>query len=873
MQRRGGADVAQSRREAQREARVRSLVGRVACCGAVRSLVFPNGWTPFCQQSPALLTAQAASAAPDAARSPVPSAVVLGGLFLSALVLLALRGALRAVHGSGANAVVSAPTASGKTALMELAVCRLLAAGAPGGSGRRRVVYVAPAKALCQQLCADWSARFARVGLACAELTGDADDARALADADFCSSRKGAEAAAQQVAKDCDARALVAGAEQARELARAAERAKDRALAECLRRGVAFHSAGMARADRALVEDLFSRNAVLALATTSTLAQGVNFPARLVVVKSTQCYRPGAGYQELEEIDVLQMIGRAGRPQFDTQGVAVIMTAAEHKAKWERIALHDQPIESSLLGSLKEHLVAEVCLGSVRSVGDAMAWLRSTFLYRRLLRNPAHYGVPAGLSDDKLAERLQEICLGALREVDAAGLAALEQSSGAIRATPKGRNMSRFYVAFETMRLFDAVPPDAGMEALLMTLSRAREFADIHLRVSEKKHLNRACKERAVRYPLRGRAATDADKVFLLIQMVLGDCEADDWGLKQEAQHVFRCVCRLARCLAETLVLLRPSYAALCSALALSACLRNRVWEQPASAGLRQIDQIGKVHARQLAESGVDGLLKLAAADPRRVEAVCGRRPPFGDQVRAALSALLLPELLVSFAPGDGALVVDLRLSPLVRSAEAAGGGCCAAEFTVVVGVGSAVALCQRVCGGAGTTRVGTVRADVHCGRAVRVAALCETTVGLDHVLVLAPPSQPQTQQQQSGSASPVVSRGCHHACRNKLACGHACCKSVLHYVPRPPADFVSQVRQAAARRSAPEAAGPSASASASASAEPPVSLSPPCSPPPTKAARTGEAPASAQSPAAAPVDAAETLAGEYDNVFASVFG
>lgn len=64
--------------------------------------------------------------------------------------------------------------------------------------------------------------------------------------------------------------------------------------------------------------------------STSTLAMGVNLPAHLVVVKSTQHYAGGM-YREYSETQILQMIGRAGRPQFDTTATAVIMT--KHKTK------------------------------------------------------------------------------------------------------------------------------------------------------------------------------------------------------------------------------------------------------------------------------------------------------------------------------------------------------------------------------------------------------------------------------------------------------------------------------------------------------------------------------------------------------------
>ncbi len=45
-----------------------------------------------------------------------------------------------------------------------------------------------------------------------------------------------------------------------------------------------------------------------------------------VVIKSTQMYQGGAkGYAELPKSALLQMMGRAGRPQFDTHGVVAIM--------------------------------------------------------------------------------------------------------------------------------------------------------------------------------------------------------------------------------------------------------------------------------------------------------------------------------------------------------------------------------------------------------------------------------------------------------------------------------------------------------------------------------------------------------------------
>lgn len=63
-----------------------------------------------------------------------------------------------------------APTASGKTTIFEIALCKLFRDNSEG-----RAIYLAPIKALCQQVSASWNRRFGRIGLRCFELTGDTD--------------------------------------------------------------------------------------------------------------------------------------------------------------------------------------------------------------------------------------------------------------------------------------------------------------------------------------------------------------------------------------------------------------------------------------------------------------------------------------------------------------------------------------------------------------------------------------------------------------------------------------------------------------------------------------------------------------------------
>ena len=76
------------------------------------------------------------------------------------------------VYKGDDNIVLAAPTGSGKTVVMELAICRLLSTLE---DERFKVVYQAPTKSLCAERHRDWSTKFLSLGLQCAELTGDTD--------------------------------------------------------------------------------------------------------------------------------------------------------------------------------------------------------------------------------------------------------------------------------------------------------------------------------------------------------------------------------------------------------------------------------------------------------------------------------------------------------------------------------------------------------------------------------------------------------------------------------------------------------------------------------------------------------------------------
>jgi superfamily II DNA/RNA helicase len=88
---------------------------------------------------------------------------------------------------------------------------------------------------------------------------------------------------------------------------------------QILQRGVGIHHAGILPKYRRIVEELFQRKLLSVCVCTETLAAGINLPARSVVL-TTLVKGPPTKKEVIDPSSAQQMFGRAGRPQFDTQG-------------------------------------------------------------------------------------------------------------------------------------------------------------------------------------------------------------------------------------------------------------------------------------------------------------------------------------------------------------------------------------------------------------------------------------------------------------------------------------------------------------------------------------------------------------------------
>ena len=133
-------------------------------------------------------------------------------------------------------------------------------------------------------------------------------------------------------------------------------------LATLVKKGVAFHHAGLNPNCRQTVETEFRSGRIKLLAATPTLAAGVNLPARRVVISSISRYNSRVGANRpISVLEYKQLCGRAGRPQYDKFGEAIIVGNSNGSELIDYYVNGEpEPIESKITNdkSLRIHVLS-----------------------------------------------------------------------------------------------------------------------------------------------------------------------------------------------------------------------------------------------------------------------------------------------------------------------------------------------------------------------------------------------------------------------------------------------------------------------------------------------------------------------------------
>ncbi|KAF3902167.1 hypothetical protein ABW21_db0206227 [Orbilia brochopaga] len=445
---------------------------------------------------------------------------------------------------------------------------------------------------------------------------------------------------------------IIRSDEAAQEILRdEAAQTKNPELKDLLPYGIGIHHAGMERVDRGIVEDLFNDGALRILVCTATLAWGVNLPAHTVIIKGTTVYSPEKGdWVELSPQDVLQMLGRAGRPQFDSYGEGIIITKSTELQYYLGLLNQQLPIESQFVSKLIDNLNAEVVLGTVKTRDDAVEWLGYTYLYVRMLRSPNIYNVGADYADDEaLLQKRVDLVHSAAVALEKCHLIKYDAKSGRMQSTELGRIASHYYITHKSMLTYNQhLQPNISPIELFRLFSLSEEFKYIPVRRDETPELQKLLAK--VPIPVKETAEDAQAKINVLLQAYISRLKLEGLALMADMVYVTQSAGRILRALFE--ICLKKGWSSVAkTALELCKSVEKRMWST-------------MTPLRQFPECPADVIRKMEKMDIPWSRMFDMEVPELGELVGDSRKGRVIHECLKKFPKVD----VQAQVQPVTRT-------------------------------------------------------------------------------------------------------------------------------------------------------------------------------------------------------------
>lgn len=444
-------------------------------------------------------------------------------------------------------------------------------------------------------------------------------------------------------------------------------------LKDILPYGFGIHHAGMKRKDRTLVENAFADGHLKVLVSTSTLAWGVNLPAHTVIIKGTQIYNAERGdWCELSPLDILQMLGRAGRVQYDTQGEGIIITQHSQLTYYLSLMNQQLPVESQMLSKLSDNLNAEIVLGSVQNIAQAATWLGYTYLFIRMLRNPTLYGISMAdrQTDPTLLQYRTDLVHSAATLLAKHNLIKYERRSGLFQVTALGRVASHYYIVHDSISTYNEyLKPHMSDIEILRLFSLSNEFKYVIIRSEEKLELVKLLERVPVPVKESLAASNSASagvgsgsaKVNVLLQAYISRLKLDGFALLADMAHIHQSAARIFRALFE--ISLNRGWASL-SERFLSFCkmVDKRMWLSHSP--LRQFAPVIPEMILKRIEKKDISWEKYADLEPADLGQLINN-PQFGKQLYKLIHQFPKLELSAHVQPITRSMLkVDLTVAP-----------------------------------------------------------------------------------------------------------------------------------------------------------------------------------------------------------------
>lgn len=469
-------------------------------------------------------------------------------------------------------------------------------------------------------------------GLLAAVRDGLRNDGQVLV---FAMTRRKAEAYAKRIAGSLVE--LGDGEELSRYVARALEdrdSPSSEQLAELISRGVAFHHAGLSFHHRSLVEEAFRSRALKVLCATTTLAAGVNLPARTVVIPEYRKYAGSRGYEELSVMEYKQLCGRAGRPKYDRAGYAVLIARTPRAARelMNAYVLGEPEKVWSFLASerhLRSHVLSLVATEIATDEPSLHSILGRTFFAHQ-------YG--QGVLRNKVGPVLEFL--------EENGM--IRRGKG-IEATPLGRRVSELYIdPMTAVKMLELTSGDFVPEELatLAVVSMVPDMQDVPVPGVPKSVLSRVAEENRRILPRLPDPDDSPDEYELYLEGLAIALTLEEWigevrekeiyermriepgdfaVLRERAEWIAYSAGQVLRVVGRRGIALRFAE--------LAERIRHGV--RPDILELVSIPEVGRVRGRELWRNGFRSLREIAEAPVERLAKVPGIGQRLAERIKA----------------------------------------------------------------------------------------------------------------------------------------------------------------------------------------------------------------------------------------------
>jgi pre-mRNA-splicing helicase BRR2 len=193
-------------------------------------------------------------------------------------------------------------------------------------------------------------------------------------------------------------------------------------------------------------------------------------------------------YVEYPISEILQMIGRASRPELDTNSKCVFFCHTPKKNYFVKFISEPLPVESNLELYLHDAINAEVSVQNIESSQDIIDWVTWSYMYRRLVQNPNYYNLN-GKSGQHINDHLSELIEKTVEDL-VKSKCIEEDEDGNLMIANLGKIASYYNIKHTTIEVFDEnLSENRKMRHLLEILSAAEEFETLPIRDSDEGQL------------------------------------------------------------------------------------------------------------------------------------------------------------------------------------------------------------------------------------------------------------------------------------------------------------------------------------------------------------------------------------------------